>query len=55
MAAAVSTTRWRDKPIVLEDYDLAVLVPLARRTRGRLVDFVLRGIVVLSNLIEVLR
>jgi len=39
MAAAVSTTRWRDKPIVLEDYDLAVLVPLARRTRGRLVDF----------------
>jgi len=40
MPAATSTTRWRDKPIVPEDYeDVATVVRVARKARGRIVEF----------------
>ena len=40
MAAATSTTRWRDEPIVPQDYeDVAALIRVARQARGRIVEF----------------
>lgn len=40
MPAATSTTRWRDKAIVPEDYeDVATLIRVARKARGRIVEF----------------
>lgn len=40
MPAAISTTRWRDQPIVPNDYeDVPALVKLARRARGLVVEF----------------
>ena len=40
MPEATSTTRWRDKPIVPEDYeDVASIIAVARKARGRIVEF----------------
>ncbi|MBI5947001.1 MAG: GIY-YIG nuclease family protein [Chloroflexi bacterium] len=40
MPAAVSTTRWRDQPVVPDDYaDVGRLVKVARKARGRIVEF----------------
>lgn len=40
MPAPNSTTRWRDASIIPTDYeDIAALVKLARRARGRVVEF----------------
>lgn len=40
MPAAISTTRWRDEPIVPEDYEhVATMVRVARKARGRIVEF----------------
>src|SRR5216110_297870 len=40
MIATVSTTRWRDEPILPKDYDdIAALVKIARKARNRTVEF----------------
>lgn len=40
MALAVSTTRWRDQPIIPKDWeDVASLVKVAREVRDRIVEF----------------
>jgi len=40
MPIATSTTHWRSKPIVPENYeDIATLVRIARKARGRIVEF----------------
>lgn len=40
MPSTISTTRWRDEPIVPEGYeDVAALVDAARKARGRIVEF----------------
>ena len=40
MPALTSTTRWRDESICPEDYeDVATLVRMARKARGRIVEF----------------
>ncbi len=40
MLSSDSTTRWRDNPMIPQGYDdLASLVKLARKARGRIVEF----------------
>jgi hypothetical protein len=39
MPIPTSTTRWRDEPIFPEDYDVAALIPIARKARRRIVEF----------------
>lgn len=39
MSDRLSTTRWRDEPIIPSEWNVATMVPLARRVRNRLVEF----------------
>jgi hypothetical protein len=39
LTVANSSARWRDEPIIPDIYDPAILIPLAREARNRLVEF----------------